>query len=79
MHRTHLCQHRVHRRSDDQVGKIGKGAARLRARDRTGQQADTDEEPLLGGDDTQPVEHLFIVAAASHEIGDARRQIVPGR
>ena len=57
-------------RSQHDIGKIGKGAARLGRAHRFGQDADADAEHLLLGDDARAVDRLLERRARGHGRGD---------
>ena len=65
-----LRLHRVERCADGEVGEVGKGLAGPLRIYRAGQQANADQEFLLGGEDAQPVEDLFVL----HRAVDERRK-----
>ncbi len=78
MRRLHLGNHRLQRLVDDETGEIGEGMTGLGTTDRAGQQANADQEALLGGKDAQPVEDFLVVAGAGEKALQPLAEIVAG-
>ena len=68
--------HLALQRADQAFRQCRVGAARLRSRDRAGENADADQERLLAADDARPVER-FLVVGGGVDLGvDDTRQCV---
>ncbi len=79
MRRLHLREYGIQGRFNYQIGKMGEGAGGDLATDRACQQPHADEKALLGGENTEPVENILVVAGIGEEIAHALGKIFARR